>query len=153
MRHLWTCWPKHWWTSGKNIERVTSEHVSRITIEHISRVISEPVRQSNDKHVYLQESINIYLIRYIKYDESSTITSKYFFKYSFFVDDLKTSNWVYNFVVQVWLLWSFVFLSIRLKECKSSFLVEEQVSNYYNVSEKILLDQCCFALFLRFLPK
>ena len=44
--------------------------------------------------------MNIYLIRYIKYDESSKIALKYFLKYSFSVD-LKTPNWVYSFMLQV----------------------------------------------------
>ena len=34
--------------------------------------------------IYLKASMNIYLIRYTKYDKSSTITLKYFLKYSFF---------------------------------------------------------------------
>ena len=51
--------------------------------------------------IYLKASMNIYLIRYIKCDESSTITLIYFLKYSFSVVDIKTSNWVYNFVIQV----------------------------------------------------
>ena len=37
--------------------------------------------------------MNIYLTRHIKYDESSTITLKYFLRYSFSVVDLKISNW------------------------------------------------------------
>ena len=64
--------------------------------------------------------------------------------------DVKTSNWLYNFVVQVRRC---VFLSIWLKEYKSSFLVEEQVLNYSNIKEKFLLDEFCFPFFLRFLPK
>ena len=64
--------------------------------------------------------------------------------------DVKTSNWLYNFVVQVRRC---VFLSIWLKEYKSSFLVEEQVLNYSNIKEKFLLDELCFPFFLRFLPK
>ena len=71
-----------------------------------------PISQSSDKHIS-QDKHEIYLIRYAKYDESSTITLKYFFlRYSFSVVDLKTSNWVYDFVVPVWLLWRSVFLSI-----------------------------------------
>ena len=40
--------------------------------------------------------MNIYLIPYMKYDESSTITFKYLLRYSFSMVDLKTSNWVYD---------------------------------------------------------
>ena len=42
--------------------------------------------------IYLKASMNIYLIWYIKYDESSTITWKYFLKNSFSMVKLKTSN-------------------------------------------------------------
>ena len=52
-------------------------------------------------NIYLKASMNIYLIRYIKHDESSRITLKYFLKYNFSAFYFKTSNWVYNFVVQV----------------------------------------------------
>ena len=41
-----------------------------------------------------------------------------------------------------------VFSCVWLRKCKSYFLVEEQVSNYYNIREKVLLDECCFAFFL-----
>ena len=34
----------------------------------------------------------------------------------------------------------------------SGYLVEEQVSNYSDINEKFLLDECCFAFLLRFLP-
>ena len=90
-------------------------------------------------NMYLKASMNIFLIQYIKYDERSTIL-KYFLRYSFFVVDLKTSNWVYDFVVQVWHLWRCVFLSIWLKGCKSSFLVDGQVSNYFLI---IVKNFCC----------
>ena len=90
-------------TSGKNFERVTIEYVSRITIEHISVVMSETVRQNNDKHIS-QGSHEHFLIQYIKYDESSTITLKYFLRYSVSVIDLNTTNCVYDFVVHVRLL-------------------------------------------------
>ena len=43
------------------------------------------------------------------------------------------------------------FLVYLVKKCKSSFLVEKQISNYSNISEKILLDEFCFAFLLRFL--
>ena len=49
----------------------------------------------------LKASMNIYLIRYIQHDEGSIITLEYFLRYSFSVVDLKTSNWVDHFVVQV----------------------------------------------------
>ena len=52
-------------------------------------------------NIYLKANMQIYLMRYIKYDESGTITLKYFFKYSFSVFDLRAASWVYNFVVQV----------------------------------------------------
>ena len=45
------------------------------------------------------------------------------------------------------------FLYIWLKERESFFLVEEQVPNYSDIGANFLLDECCFALFLRFLPK
>ena len=83
--------------SAKNVDRVTIEHVCRITIKHISEVISEPVNQNSDKVA----SMNIYLIRYIKHDADSTINLKQFLRYSSSVVDLKTLDWVYNFVVQV----------------------------------------------------
>ena len=63
--------------SAKNVERVTIEHVCRITIKHISEVISKPANQNSDKVA----SMNIYLIRYIKHDEDSTINLKYFLRY------------------------------------------------------------------------
>ena len=55
------------------------------------------VSQNSDKHI----SQGIYLMRYMKCDESSIITLKCFLRYSFSVVDLKTSNWVYDFVVPV----------------------------------------------------
>ena len=52
-------------------------------------------------NIYLKANMNIYLIQYINYDESSTTTLKYFLRLGFSVVDLKSSNCVYNFVVQV----------------------------------------------------
>ena len=44
------------------------------------------------------------------------------------------------------------FLVYQVKKCKYSFLVDGQVSTYSNIGEKFLLDECCFAFLLAFLP-
>ena len=124
---------------AKSLVNMLTEALVNMLTEALVNIKNEVF---NDKHIYLKAGINIYLIRYIKYDESSTITLKSFLKCRvFLVDHLKTSNWVYNFVVQIWLLWSCVFLSTWLKDCKSSFLVAEQLSNYSNIREKSLLHE------------
>ena len=127
-----------------HLVKMLTESLVNMLAESLLNILAELLASLLNKTM-----INIYIsrqalryIRYIKYDESSTITLKSFLKCRFFlVDHLKTSNWVYNFVVQIWLLWSCVFLSTWLKECKSSFLVEEQLSNYSNIREKSLLHE------------
>ena len=54
-------------TSDKIVNRVTIEHVIRIIIEHITLV-------KKVINIHFRASINIYLIQYMKHDESSTIT-------------------------------------------------------------------------------
>ena len=68
-------------TSGKDVNRVSVNMLSK-SLSNIS-----PVSQNNDKHI--SQGKHEHLIRYMKYDESSAITLKYFFRYSFSVVDLR----------------------------------------------------------------
>ena len=113
------------------VKMLTESLVNILAESLLSAVISEPASQRIDKNISQGKHEHL-----IKYDESSTNTLKYLLKWSFSVVDLKTSSWVYSFVVQVWLLWRCFYLSIWLKECKSIFLIEEQLWNSSNISEK-----------------
>ena len=124
----------------------------KILTESLLNMLSKsPLRQNSDKHKSQSKYEYLFNTMYEVWWKQQNYF-KVFFKIWFFCgwpEDLKLGVWFCGASLTPMKMCFLVYL---VKNCKSSFLVEEQVSNYSNVSEKFLLDDCCFAFLLRFLP-